>query len=68
MPHWEQFEVWKLTDGKWELACWFRDLDVAGAVAHRRRSGVRLIHTTYEDGQVAKSETLSDIGAMREHP
>jgi hypothetical protein len=68
MHHWEQFEVWKLNGDKWELASWFHELDVAGAVARSRRGGVRLIRATYEDGRVLKTETLADIGAIREKP
>ena len=68
MQHWEQFEVWIPKDGKWEMAGWFHEFDVASNVARSRRSNVRLTHAVYEDGRMVNIEVLAEIGGLREHP
>ncbi len=65
---WETYEVWALVDGRWSLVAWFRDFDVAQAVAARRGGALRLVHVTYDDNQVLSRDTLAEIGVTREHP
>lgn len=63
--NWEQYEVWVLNDGRWEMAAWFNDFEVASAMASARNTRVRLIRATYEDGKKTASETIAEIGATR---
>jgi hypothetical protein len=64
----EQFEVWARNGDAWELVAWFRDFDVAQAVAQGRRTGVRLVHAVFEPGRPVRRDTLAEIGggAIRE--
>lgn len=65
MPHLEQFEVWVFQDNRWELIAAFFDLDTASAVARNRKTRVKLVHATYENGQPVAQETLAEIGNLR---
>ncbi len=65
----EQYEVWALRGGGWELLGWFRDFEVANAVARARHAtGVRLVHAVFEDGRPPQRDTLAEIGATRQEP
>jgi hypothetical protein len=61
----EQYEVWELNAGKWELIAAFRDFEVANVLAHRRSYRVRLMHVVYEDSAVVQQDVLTEIGATR---
>ena len=64
----EQYEVWSLKAGKWDLAAWFPDFEVASAVMRKRTYRTRLIHAVYEGNQRMKEDVLAELGATREHP
>ncbi len=64
----EQFEIWVLYGGRWELASVFRDLDVASAVARGRSRRVRLIRAVYEDGKRVQDDVIAEVGSTREQP
>jgi len=69
MSRFEIYELWVQRDSQWELLAWFRDLDVANAVAHQRHAtGVRLVHAIYDEGQPVQRDTLAEIGATRRQP
>lgn len=69
MARFEIYELWVQRDRRWELLSWFRDLDVANAVAHEHHAtGVRLVHAVYEEGQPVQRDTLAEIGATRQEP
>jgi len=63
MAQWDQYELWSLSNGKWELVMWFHEFDVASAVMR-----TRLIHAVYDGGQRIKEDVLAELGATREHP
>jgi hypothetical protein len=66
MSHLEQFEILQLQGDKWQLVAAFQDLDLANEVARNRRSNVRLVRATYEDGKRVSEEILLDLGSTRE--
>jgi predicted LPLAT superfamily acyltransferase len=68
MARFEQYEVWELKQGRWEMAASFGDFEVANAVARERHYRVRLVRVTYEDGKKVQEEVLSEIGATRQNP
>ena len=68
VAHWEQFEVWRLHENRWELVGYFPDFDMANAVVRNRTARVRLIHALYEDSTVVEKKVLMELGAPREHP
>jgi hypothetical protein len=68
VAHWEQYEVWRLNENRWELVGYFPDFDMANAVVRNRTNRVRLIHAIYEDSTVIEKEVLMELGAPREHP
>lgn len=68
MSRWEQYEIWVRNGDNWELIAAFADLGVAQSIAHRRRSGWRLVHAVMEEGKPVQRDTLAEIGAVREHP
>lgn len=68
MVRFEQYEIWILNGDRWEVASWFRDFEVASAVAGGRSRRVRLIHAVYEDGKRVKQEVIAEVGSTREHP
>ena len=65
MARFEQYEVWELNHGKWELIAAFRDFDVASVLAHRRTYRVRLMHVVYEGDTIVQQDVLTEIGATR---
>ncbi|HTK94166.1 MAG TPA: hypothetical protein VL382_00895 [Terriglobales bacterium] len=68
MAQWDQYELWSLSNGKWELVMWFHEFDVASAVMRTRTYRTRLIHAVYDGGQRIKEDVLAELGATREHP
>lgn len=66
--HFEQYEVWKQTGEQWELVAWFRDFDVASAVAGNYSYRMRLVHAVFENGERTHEDVLAEVGATREHP
>ncbi len=65
MARLEQFEVWVYQNNRWELVAAFFDFDTASAVARNRKARVKLVHATYENGQMVSQETLAEIGSIR---
>ncbi len=65
MARLEQFEVWVYQNNRWELVAAFFDFDTASAVARNRKARVKLVHATYENGQMVAQETLAEIGSIR---
>ncbi len=65
MARLEQFEVWVHQNNRWELVAAFFDFDTASAVARNRKARVKLVHATYENGQMVAQETLAEIGSIR---
>lgn len=70
MEQLQQFEVWAQSGdtGKWDLVASFAEFDAARAVAATRPNRVRLVHVTYQNGQVAESQVLAEVGSTREKP
>ena len=69
MAQHEIYELWAQRDKRWELLAWFRELDVANTVAHKRHAtGVRLVHAIHEQGQPVQRDTLAEIGTTRQQP
>jgi hypothetical protein len=68
MPRWDQYEVWAMNKGKWELIAHFNDLDVASAVFKNRTYRQKLVHAIYEDGKVVKQDIIAEVGSTREEP
>jgi hypothetical protein len=68
MPRWEQYEVWVMNQGKWELVAQFNDLEVASAVFRNRTYRQRLIHAVYEDNKVVQQDVIAEVGSTREEP
>jgi hypothetical protein len=68
VDHWEQFEVWRLNGERWELVAAFQDFELANAVAMKRSSRIRLVHTIYEGGKLVEKEVLMEVGAPRTEP
>ncbi len=64
----DQYEIWVLNGDHWEMISWFRDLEVANAVARGRSRRVRLIHAVYEDRTRVQEEVIAEVGATREEP
>lgn len=68
MARWEQYEIWEQKGAKWEMTSWFRDFEVASAVARNKNARVRLIHATYEDSKKVGEDILAEVGTTREQP
>ena len=68
MASFEQFEVWKFNQGRWEFVASFKDFDVAHAMASTRRYRVRLMQVAYADGKALDQQVLTEIGATRDEP
>ncbi len=64
----EQYEIWVQQADKWERVAWFRELDVASALARSRPGRVRLLHVIYDDGKQVEQQVLAELGARREQP
>jgi hypothetical protein len=64
----EQYEIWVENRGKWELVAWFAEFPVASAVFATRTYRQRLVHATYDDGQLVAQEVLAEVGRTREEP
>ena len=64
----EQYEIWKLAGEQWELVAWFRDFDVASAVAGNYAYRMRLVHAVIEDRERVHEDVIAEVGATREHP
>ncbi len=68
MARFEQYEIWVLNGDRWEITSWFRDFEVASAVARGRSRRVRLIHAVYENGKRVQEEVIAEVGTTRERP
>ena len=65
LDRFEQYEVWELNQGKWELIAAFRDFEIASVLAHKRTYRVRLMHVLYEGNTRVQQDVLTEIGATR---
>lgn len=61
----EQFQVWVLDNGHWQIIGAFHDFDPANALARARNNRVRLMRVLFEDGKLTNSDVLAEIGATR---
>ena len=68
MSRWEQYEVWVLTKGKWEVVAHFSDMEVASAVFRNRTYRQKLVHAVYEDGNRVSEDVMAEVGRTREEP
>ena len=68
MARFQQFEVWRMTDGKWQLIASFDDFDIAHAVATNHRDHIRLLRVTYDGDTAVEQEVIAEIGAIRNGP
>ncbi len=68
MARWEQYEVWVLTKGKWEVVAHFSDMEVASAVFRNRTYRQKLVHAVYEDGNRVSEDVMAEVGRTREEP
>jgi hypothetical protein len=68
MARWEQYELWSLNQGKWELVMWFHDFELASAVMRGRQYRTRLIHAVYDGANRVQEDVLAELGATREQP
>jgi len=68
MARLEQYEIWVLDEGKWQMIASFREFDIASAMARNRSSRMRLIRSVYENGQPVEQQVLAELGATREEP
>jgi hypothetical protein len=66
MSRLEQFEVLQLNDEKWELVAAFEDLDLATEIARARRTRVRVVRATYDDGKRISEDIIVDLGSTRD--
>jgi hypothetical protein len=64
----QQFEVWQINEGRWELVSSFAEFDVAYAVAKNRKSRVRLLKVSYENGTPVEQEVIAEVGETRGQP
>lgn len=64
MGRFQQYEVWVLQAGRWQLVAAFFDFDTAAVVAEGRGRNVRVVLATYQDGVPVEQETLG-IGTTR---
>ena len=68
MAQWEQYEIWTVEDGKWELVAAFPRFDVASAVAANYTYRMRLVHAVYEDSKKISEDVVMELGATRDKP
>lgn len=68
MARWEQYEVWVLTKGKWELVAHFSDMEIASSVFKNRTYRQKLVHAVYEDGNRISEDVMAEVGRTREEP
>lgn len=64
----QQFEVWQMNEGRWELVSSFPEFDIAHAIAKNRKNRVRLLKVTYENGTALEQEVIADVGTTRGEP
>ena len=68
MDRFQQFEVWQMNEGKWEFVSSFTEFEVAQSVAMNRKSRVRLLKVTYENGASVEQEMIAEVGETRGEP
>ncbi len=64
----QQYEVWQMNEGRWEFVSSFPEFDVAYSVAKNRKSRVRLLKVTYENGAAIEQEVIAEVGTTRGEP
>jgi len=64
----QQYEVWQMSDGKWEFVSSFAEFEIAQSVAMNRKSRVRLLKVTYENGASVEQEMIAEVGETRGEP
>ncbi len=57
-----------MIEGKWEFVSSFPEFDIAYSVAKNRKSRVRLLKVTYEDGASVEQEMIAEVGDTRHDP
>jgi len=57
-----------MSDGKWEFVSSFPEFEVAYSVAKNRKSRVRLLKVTYENGVSVEQEIIAEVGETRDEP
>jgi len=57
-----------MTDGKWEFVSAFPEFEIAYSIAKNRKSRVRLLKVTYEDGVSVEQEMIAEVGDTRGQP
>ncbi len=62
----EQYEIWVQNGGKWEMIAFFKDFELASAMARNRTSRMRVVHATYEEGKLVGQDVLAELGSTRE--
>jgi len=65
MARWEQYEIWVQNGARWEMLGFFRDFEVAKAMASRHSSRMRLIRAVYQDGKIVEQDILAELGTPR---
>ena len=68
MSRYEQYEIWVLDAGRWQMIASFREFEIASAMARNRTARMRLIRTVYDNGQPVEQQVLAEVGATRENP
>jgi hypothetical protein len=64
----QQYEVWQMNEGRWEFVSSFADFDIAYAITKIRKSRVRLLKVTYENGAAVEQEVIAEVGTTRGEP
>ena len=64
----QQYEVWQMSDGKWEFISSFPEFELAYSVAKNRKCRVRLLKVTYENGASVEQEIIAEVGETRPEP
>ncbi len=68
MARFQQYEVWQMMDGKWEFVSSFPEFEIAYSIARNRKSRVRLLKVTYENGAAVEQEMIAEVGDTRREP
>jgi hypothetical protein len=61
----QQYEVWQMADEHWDLVSSFPDFDPAYAITRNRKSHVRLLKVTYQQGHSIAQEVIAEVGEPR---
>ena len=67
MSRFQQYEIWQMNEGHWDLVSSFLDFDVAYSVTKNRSHNVRLLKVTYDQASV-EQEIIAEVGSTRTDP